>query len=363
MNNNVVINYILSNFFKKFLIVTLIIYCFAIILNLFEEVEFFKNTEASIFIPLLLTCIFVPSLIIKLLPFIIFISSIWFMLKIRNNKELLTLKIFGYSNIKIFFILALSSFLLGWIILFFFNPITSSLVKYYEKTKSNYARDIDHLVSFNKNGLWIKERFNGGERIVTAKNLNGFNIYDIEIFELNKTFNLQRKIFSKSADIKNTTWVLHDVKIYLPDNGIFKLLEEDKYLIESNYNYNKILNLFNNSDTFSFLDVLFNFNTMIEKGYNEEFLKQASHTMMTLPFYLLVMTALAAILTLHTMKNAESFKFIIIGLILSVIIYYFKDLSLALGKTDRIPLILSIWTPIIVLSFLTFIGIIQINEK
>ena len=102
---------------------------------------------------------------------------------------------------------------------------------------------------------------------------------------------------------------------------------------------------------------------MIEKGYNEEFLKQTSHTMMTLPFYLLVMTALAAILTLHTMKNAESFKFIIIGLILSVIIYYFKDLSLALGKTDRIPLILSIWTPIIALSFITFIGVIQINEK
>ena len=32
--------------------------------------------------------------------------------------------------------------------------------KYYEKTKSNYARDIDHLVSFNNNGLWIKEYFN-----------------------------------------------------------------------------------------------------------------------------------------------------------------------------------------------------------
>ena len=361
--NNIILNYLLKNYFKYFFLVTLAFYCFGIILNLFEEVEFFKYAEVNIFTPLLLTCIFVPSLIIKLLPFIIFISSVWYMVKIRNNKDLLTLKVYGYSNIKIFFILAFASFLLGWIILFLVNPMTSSLIKYYEKTKSNYARDIDHLVSFNKNGLWIKERFNGGERIVTAKNLNGFNIYDIEIFELNKTFNLQRKIFSKSADIKNTTWVLHDVKIYLPDNGVFKLLEEDKYLIESNYNYNKILNLFNNSDTFSFLDVLFNFNTMIEKGYNEEFLKQASHTMMTLPFYLLVMTALAAILTLHTMKNAESFKFIIIGLILSVIIYYFKDLSLALGKTDRIPLILSIWTPIIALSFFTFIGVIQINEK
>ena len=30
--------------------------------------------------------------------------------------------------------------------------------KYYELTKSNYSRDIDHLVSFNNNGLWIKEK-------------------------------------------------------------------------------------------------------------------------------------------------------------------------------------------------------------
>ena len=55
------------------------------------------------------------------------------MLKFRNSKDLLTLKMYGYSNIKIFFILAFTSFVLGWVILFFINPVTSSLVKYYEK--------------------------------------------------------------------------------------------------------------------------------------------------------------------------------------------------------------------------------------
>ena len=60
--------------------------------------------------PLMLTSIFIPGMIIKLLPFIVFISSMWFMMKIRNNKDLLTLKVFGYSNIKIFFILAFFSF-------------------------------------------------------------------------------------------------------------------------------------------------------------------------------------------------------------------------------------------------------------
>ena len=47
-----------------------------------------KNIEVDILMPLMLTSIFVPSMIIKLLPFIIFVSSMWFMVKIRNNKDL-----------------------------------------------------------------------------------------------------------------------------------------------------------------------------------------------------------------------------------------------------------------------------------
>ena len=72
----------------------------------------------------------------------------WFITKIKNNKDLLVLKVYGYSNLKIFFILATTSFLLGWLILIIANPITSSMVMYYEKTKSQYARDIDHLITF-----------------------------------------------------------------------------------------------------------------------------------------------------------------------------------------------------------------------
>ena len=75
------------------------------------------------------------------------------------------------------------------------------------------------------------------------------------------------------------------------------------------------------------------------------------------------MTALASILTLNTLKKSDNFKFIIIKLICSVLIFYFKDLSLALGQTDRIPLVLSIWAPVLALSLFTFVGVLQINEK
>ena len=139
MNKNF-LNYLLLNFLKTFFVFIVVFYCFGVILNLFEEIEFFKNMEVSIFIPLMLTSIFIPSMIIKILPFIIFLSSMWFMMKIRNNRDLLTLKVFGFSNFKIFLVLAITSFVLGCFILLFINPITSSMSKFYEKTKSNYSK-------------------------------------------------------------------------------------------------------------------------------------------------------------------------------------------------------------------------------
>ena len=74
------------------------------------------------------------------------------------------------------------------------------------------------------------------------------------------------------------------------------------------------------------------------------------------------MTGIAAILTMHTLKNSNNLAYIILGLIVSVLVFYFKDLSLALGKTDRIPMTLHLGA-CHSFSFLVFIGILQINEK
>ena len=361
--NKIIFNYLLKNFLKTFFLFISIFYCFGIILNLFEEIEFFKNLNVSIITPLILTAIFIPSLLIQILPFIIFISSMWFMLSIRNNKDLLTLKVFGYSNLKIFLILALTSFFLGWLILLIINPITSSMSKYYEVTKSNYSRDIDHLITFNRNGLWIKENFEDKQRIISAAKPEGANLVDVTIFHLDSNSNLIEKIVSKRANISNIDWVLSEVTIFETKNDLVLEKKFDSIIIKSIYDYEKITSLFKNFDTMSFLDLIINYKELINNGYSKNFLNQSLHKSLSLPFFLLLMTALASILTMNTLKKSNNFKFIIIGLIISVFIFYFKDLSLALGQTDRIPLILAIWSPVIALSFFTFIGVLQINEK
>ena len=361
--NNIFLHYLLKNFLKTFLIVVLIIYGFGIILNLFEEIEFFKNVDVSILKPLLLTSIFVPSMILNLLPFIIFISSIWFLLKIRNNKDLLTLKVYGYSNIKIFFILAFTAFIIGWVILFFINPVTSSMVKYYEQTKSKYARDIDHLMTFNKNGLWIKENTLEGHRIVSADATRSNIVKNVIIFNFNTDNVLTSKIHSREADMSTNEWDLRDVFIHKFEGGISNQSSLESLSLVSKYNYHKISVLFKNFDTMSFLELLLNYNELQKKGYNKSYLDQNLNSMLSMPFFLFIMTSLASILTMSTLKKSNNFAFIVVGLIACVAIYYFKDLSLALGQTNRISLSLAVWIPVIAIGLFSSIGVLQINEK
>ena len=60
-------------------------------------------------------------MIIQLLPFIIFITSMKFIIDIKNNKDLLTIKVFGISNFKV---LSISLISFHWLVsLFLLNPI------------------------------------------------------------------------------------------------------------------------------------------------------------------------------------------------------------------------------------------------
>ena len=61
---------------------------------------------------------------------------------------------------------------------------------FYEKTKSYYSKDIDHLINFNKNGLWIKEELADKKRIISAMRPEGFKLIDVKIYHLDKLYYL-----------------------------------------------------------------------------------------------------------------------------------------------------------------------------
>ena len=54
---------------------------------------------------------------------------------------------------------------------------------------------------------------------------------------------------------------------------------------------------------------------------------------------------------------------IVIGIFLSVIIYYINNFFNVLGTSEKIPLLLSIWFPLIIFFVINIIFTLRINEK
>ena len=95
MIKSLILKKYLSKEFTKIVINTILIFlCLGFVMNIFEEINFFKDIDIGIYIPLILTSLKVPALLHNMLPFIVLIAGIWFFLKIK----FLFKKIYYFNN-------------------------------------------------------------------------------------------------------------------------------------------------------------------------------------------------------------------------------------------------------------------------
>ena len=73
--------YLGEQFIKIVINTSIIFFCLGFIMNIFEEINFFKDFNVAIATPIILSLLFVPSLLNYFFPFVILLSAIWFFLK------------------------------------------------------------------------------------------------------------------------------------------------------------------------------------------------------------------------------------------------------------------------------------------
>ena len=76
-----------------------------------------------------------------------------------------------------------------------------------------------------------------------------------------------------------------------------------------------------------------------------------------------LLTVMASIIMFNLTRGKSLLFHIVIGVLMSVMIYYMNFIFSSLGNSGKIPIILSIFFPIMIISFLSVIGLVNINEK
>jgi len=359
MIRSITLNYYFAKeFLKTTLNISAVFFCFGLIINLFEEINFFKDYDVGIYLPIILSFFYVPSLFYNMFPFVILLSGIWFFLNIKRTDEITALKIAGLSNFSIIIIPSIVSIILGIFFITTINPITSVLVKKYEKTKGGFEKDQDYLASITINGIWIKEKKN----IIRAAKLDNDKFIEVSIYEFDDENNFLRRLEAKSANINLKNWILNDVRV-LDMNG--KIIAENLSNIsyKSIYDINQIRSLYSNLDTVSFWRINEEIELLKNRGYSTNEMRSKLHQSIAFPFFLLSMILLSGVISLGFYLKDNNWNYIFLSIISSVLIFYFNRFSAALGKTGKLPIEISVWMPIVIIFIISSVGLIHANQK
>ena len=354
--------YLAKEFIKIVINTSIIFFCLGFIMNIFEEINFFKDFNVAIITPIILSLLFVPSLLNYFFPFVILLSGMWFFLKIKKTDELTSMNVSGMSNLSVIIIPSILSIILGIFFVTALNPITSLLVKKYETVKGNYEKEQDYLATVTVNGIWIKERGLKANYMIRASRLEKENLMEVTIYEFDKDNNFTRRIEADSANITSLKWVLKNITVINSDGIMLTEPIKDPFYF-SMYDIKKIKSLYSNLDTISFWDLEHEINLLKQRGYSTREMQVKLHRSLAFPFFLLSMVLLSSVFTLGTTFKENNWTYVFLTIISSVLIFFFNDFSAALGKTDKLPIELSVWMPIAIIFIFSFVGIIHANQK
>ena len=351
--------FLINGFIKSFFNVFIVMISLVFILNILKEIEFFSDKEVNSLYPIYLSLMSSPSIIFEMFPFIFLIATQFFFLKLFNNDEINIFKYSGLKNIKIINLLSFISFFIGILTIVVFYSFSSNLQHYYLQVKNQFSDDKLYLAVINKNGLWIKDVVNNQTSIINSSKIDNNFLTNTFITTFDENFNLIKSLKSDKIDIKDNEWLIYNPTIF-KDNISQKI---DLIKFKSNFNQKRIESLFSNLSSLSLLkliDLRKNYKLL---NYSTVDVDIQIYKIITYPLFLVIMTILSSIIMLNTKKSGSKVLKIIIGLFFSVVIYYINNFFNVMGSTEKLPLMVSIWTPIVFLSLINLIMLVNINEK
>jgi len=352
--------YLIIKFIKKLISISIIFIFLIFVLNTLEEISFLKNSDKNFLFPYLLSLLNVPITLFEIFPFIFLLSGQFLIYEIYKNNELDLLKQNSLSNLKIVKLLFLTALIIGIFNVTIFYNFSSFLKFHYSNIKNQISKDNKYLAMVLETGIWIKDEINNKKLIINSVGIKDDFLLDATINEFDSEFNLIQTLQIKKIDIKNNLWVLYDPLI-TKDNA--EIITSNKIEYLTNFNKKRINSLFSNVSTLDLVKLINLKKEFDILGYSTDEIVIHLLTLLFTPLVYGFMVIISILLVINFNKN-KSFLFnIVVGISVSVIIYYINFLFSSLGSSSKIPVLLSVLFPLSIIGILSTIGLIQINDN
>ena len=361
MYNKIYVKHLYYIYLTRLGYVTLVFSSLIFIMNILEELKFFSdNNEIGIGYPVLLTILNLPSILFEIFPFIILITTQFFFIKFQNDDEILIFRNNGIHNLKLISYICLLVFFVGIFIISIFHFISSSMKNNYLEFKNKYTKDNRYLAVVNENGLWIKDKIGEKNMIIHSEKIENNLLKNLVIAIYDSEFRNESNIIAGQAVINNELWEIRDI-ISIDSTGKKESIESLN--LKTNFDYKKINSLFSNLESLNIFQLFKQKKDFNSVGLNASEVDLYLNKIYSLPISLTIFSLLSSILMLNIKFKKSTTFIIILGILVSVAIYYIYYFFGLLGSNNKIPIMLAIWLANLVLFLSCIVRIVNINEK
>ena len=318
------------------------------IVYLFDTVELLRRAAKFDDVPFTLVLqmglLKLPDVGQIVLPFAILFSALYSFWLLARRQELVIVRAAGMSVWQFLGPIVLVALLIGVVHVTVVNPIGAMLISRYQVMESEYLQVKDNTVSVGEQGLWLRQKTDGGGIILHAAKVQmpEWKLNDVSAFFFDQNGDFVRRTDSASANLEPGRWSFRNLVVNSaglpPETKESEVLATDLTITE-------IEESFSTPEQTPFWALPAYIRTMEATGFDSRKLRIHFHTLLAQPLLFAAMVVLAATVSLKLVRTGSTALMIGGGVVIGFLVFFASSFLKALGASDQIPVLLAAWFP------------------
>lgn len=318
------------------------------IVYLFDTVELLRRAAKFQDVPftlvLQMSLFKLPDVGQIILPFAVLFSALYTFWLLARRHELVIVRAAGLSVWQFLAPIVGVSMLIGIFHMTVINPIGAMMVSRYQVLEANYLQDKQSTVSIGDQGLWLRQKMDGGGVIMHAQKIRmpEWRMSDVTTFYFTEAGDFIKRLDAKSAMLEEGRWVFRDVTVNEGRQKPKKLAGET---LPTNLTVTEIEDSFSTAEQTPFWMLPSYIRTMEATGFDSKKLRIHFQTLLAQPLLFAAMVVLAATVSLRMARFQPTVFLIGSGVVIGFVVFFASSFLKALGASDQIPVLLAAWFP------------------
>jgi len=285
-----------------------------------------------------------PDLGQKMLPFAVLLGGVFCFVRLSRSQELVATRAAGVSAWDFLMPPLTVAVVLGVFVMLAVTPVSSRMLNQFSALEAKYIKGQESQLSISANGLWLRQGSEDEQSVIHALTVadQGVHLDDVIVFLYGANDHVLGRIDARSAQLSQGAWVLADAWVSGRD-GLVK--HHDRYETKTTLTPAQIQESFAPPDTLSFWALPHFIRAAESAGFSAVRYRLYLYSLLSLPVLLAAMVFMAASFSLKLSRAGGLGRVVLISALSGFGVYFFTDLTRALGQSAILPAWLAATAP------------------